>query len=53
MAGGRLVTERTLWGKYVRAIGQNSEAARIAGIRDRLTMLGVLVAASALCAVGG
>lgn len=38
-----LVTERTLWGKYVRAIGQNSEAARIAGIRDRLTMLGVLV----------
>ena len=25
-----LVTERTLWGKYVRAIGQNSEAARIA-----------------------
>ena len=39
-------------GKYVRAIGQNSEAARIAGIRDRLTMLGVLVA-SALCAVGG
>lgn len=49
----RLVTERTLWGKYVRAIGQNSEAARIAGIRDRLTMLGVLVTASALCAVGG
>ena len=48
-----LVTERTLWGKYVRAIGQNSEAARIAGIRDRLTMLGVLVAASALCAIGG
>ena len=48
-----LVTERTLWGKYIRAIGQNSEAARIAGIRDRLTMLGVLVAASALCAVGG
>ncbi len=48
-----LVTERTLWGKYVRAIGQNSEAARIAGIRDRLTMLGVLVTASALCAVGG
>ncbi|MHB5548774.1 ABC transporter permease, partial [Klebsiella pneumoniae] len=42
-----LVTERTLWGKYVRAIGQNSEAARIAGIRDRLTMLGVLVAAPA------
>lgn len=40
-----LVTERTLWGKYVRAIGQNSEAARIAGIRDRLTMLGVLVTA--------
>ncbi|MFT3509474.1 ABC transporter permease [Klebsiella pneumoniae] len=38
-----LVTERTLWGKYVRAIGQNSEAARIAGIRDRLTMLGVVV----------
>ncbi|MFT3245367.1 ABC transporter permease [Klebsiella pneumoniae] len=27
-----LVTERTLWGKYVRAIGQNSEAARIAGM---------------------
>ncbi len=40
-------------GEYVRAIGQNSEAARIAGIRDRLTMLGVLVTASALCAVGG
>ncbi|MFT2759490.1 ABC transporter permease [Klebsiella pneumoniae] len=38
-----LVTERTLWGKYVRAIGQNSEAARIAGIRDRLTMLGGVI----------
>ncbi|EPJ9226543.1 ABC transporter permease [Klebsiella oxytoca] len=48
-----LLTERTLFGKYVRAIGQNSEAARIAGIRDRRTMLWVLVAASALCAVGG
>ena len=34
-----LVTERTLWGKYVRAIGQNSEAARIAGIRGRLGAL--------------
>lgn len=48
-----LLTERTLFGKYVRAIGQNGEAARIAGIRDRRTMLWVLVAASALCAVGG
>ncbi|MDZ5987760.1 ABC transporter permease [Klebsiella pneumoniae] len=38
-----LVTERTLWGKYVRAIGQNSEAACIAGIRDRLTMLGGVI----------
>lgn len=37
----------------MRAIGQNGEAARIAGIRDRRTMLWVLVAASALCAVGG
>ncbi|PLL87051.1 ABC transporter permease, partial [Klebsiella michiganensis] len=46
-----LITERTLFGKYVRAIGQNSEAARIAGIRDRRTMLWVLVSASALCAV--
>ncbi|MDA4735862.1 ABC transporter permease, partial [Enterobacter kobei] len=27
-----LLTERTLFGKRVRAIGQNSEAARIAGI---------------------
>ncbi|VFS68295.1 Autoinducer 2 import system permease protein lsrD [Raoultella terrigena] len=48
-----LITERTLFGKYVRAIGQNGEAARIAGIRDRLTMLWVLVAASAMCAIGG
>ena len=48
-----IVLERTLFGKYVRAIGQNGEAARIAGIRDRLTLLWVLVAASALCAVGG
>ena len=48
-----LITERTLFGKYVRAIGQNGEAARIAGIRDRRTLLWVLVAASALCAVGG
>ncbi|PLO58747.1 ABC transporter permease, partial [Klebsiella michiganensis] len=42
-----LLTERTLFGKYVRAIGHNGEAARIAGIRDRRTMLWVLVAASA------
>lgn len=53
MAGGLAGDRAHLWGKYIRAIGQNSEAARIAGIRDRLTMLGVLVAASALCAVGG
>lgn len=48
-----LLTERTLFGKRVRAIGQNAEAARIAGIRNARTLLLVLVAASALCAVGG
>ncbi|GAA3887171.1 ABC transporter permease [Gibbsiella dentisursi] len=48
-----LITERTLFGKRVRAVGQNGEAARIAGIRDRQTLFWVLIAASALCAVGG
>lgn len=48
-----LLTERTLFGKRVRAIGQNSEAARIAGIADKRTLFWVLIAASAMCAVGG
>ncbi|CAK9883848.1 MAG: Ribose import permease protein RbsC [Candidatus Erwinia impunctatus] len=48
-----LLTERTLFGKRVRAIGQNSEAARIAGIADRRTLFWVLIIASAVCAVGG
>lgn len=48
-----LLTERTLFGKRVRAVGQNSEAARIAGIADKRTLFWVLIAASAMCAVGG
>ncbi|KOC90079.1 ABC transporter permease [Winslowiella iniecta] len=48
-----LVTERTLFGKCVRAVGQNSEAARIAGIANRKTLFWVLIIASAMCAVGG
>lgn len=48
-----LLTERTLFGKQVRAVGQNSEAARIAGIADKRTLFWVLVIASTLCAVGG
>lgn len=48
-----LLTERTIFGKQVRAVGQNSEAARIAGIADKRTLFWVLVIASTLCAVGG
>ena len=48
-----LLTERTLFGKQVRAVGQNSEASRIAGIADKRTLFWVLVIASTLCAVGG
>ena len=48
-----LYTERTLAGKRIRAVGQNSEAARIAGIADKRTLFTVFVLASAMCAVGG
>jgi len=48
-----LLTERTLFGKRVRAVGQNSEAARIAGIADKRTVFWVLIAASTMCAIGG
>ena len=51
--GGYLYTERTLAGKCIRAIGQNKEAARIAGIADKRTLFSVFVLASALCAIGG
>ncbi len=47
-----LVTERTLWGKYVPRHRPEQRSGAYRRDRDRLTMLGVLVTASALCAVG-
>ncbi|WP_432612736.1 ABC transporter permease subunit, partial [Klebsiella pneumoniae] len=43
----------TVWVNFARASGNKRDGAGIGGIRYRLTMLGVVVAASALCAVGG
>lgn len=47
------VMQRTLFGRYITAIGGNKEAARRAGINVSLITVSVFVTASALAALGG
>ena len=47
------VTERTVWGRHVYAVGGNDEAARRAGIRVRRLRMTVFALASTFAAAGG
>jgi D-xylose transport system permease protein len=47
------LTERTIWGRHVFAVGGNEEAARRAGIRVNRIKLSVFALASTLAAAGG
>ncbi|MGH8964267.1 MAG: sugar ABC transporter permease, partial [Actinomycetes bacterium] len=48
-----LVLRRTVWGRWVYAVGGNAEAARRAGINVTLVRLSVFAGCSALAATGG
>ncbi len=43
----------TAWGRHVHAIGDDPEAATLAGIRTRRTLLQVYMAAGGICALAG
>ncbi len=47
------LTERTIWGRHVFAVGGNEEAARRAGIRVNRIKISVFMLASTLAAAGG
>jgi D-xylose transport system permease protein len=47
------ITERTVWGRHVYAVGGNDEAARRAGIRVRRLRMTVFALASTFAAAGG
>jgi D-xylose transport system permease protein len=47
------LTERTIWGRHVFAVGGNEEAARRAGIRVNRIKISVFMFASTLAAAGG
>ncbi|MFL5841579.1 MAG: sugar ABC transporter permease [Thermoleophilaceae bacterium] len=47
------ITERTVWGRHVFAVGGNDEAARRAGIRVRRLRMTVFALASTFAAAGG
>jgi D-xylose transport system permease protein len=47
------VTERTIWGRHLFAVGGNDEAARRAGIRVRRLRMTVFVLASVFASAGG
>jgi fructose transport system permease protein len=44
---------RTSWGRHVHAVGDDVEAARLAGIRTDRVLLSVYVAAGIICAIAG
>lgn len=52
VAGGQLVLSKTVFGRYLVAIGTNEEAVRLSGIDPRPYKLAVFVLCSALAAVG-
>jgi fructose transport system permease protein len=45
--------ERTAWGRHVYAVGNDQEAARLAGVNVERTLLSVYVIAGLICAVAG
>ncbi|HET8726210.1 MAG TPA: ABC transporter permease [Alphaproteobacteria bacterium] len=47
------VLNRTAWGRHVYAVGDDSDAARLSGIRTKRTLVSVYVLAGLICAVGG
>jgi D-xylose transport system permease protein len=47
------ITERTIWGRHVYAVGGNDEAARRSGIRVRRLRMTVFALASTFAAAGG
>ena len=52
-AAGYVVMRHTRFGRHVYAVGGNAEAARLAGVRVRRTLIGVYCAISALAALAG
>jgi len=48
-----IALRRTRWGRYVRAVGGDAEAARRAGVPVRRVLVTVFVASSTLAALGG
>ena len=51
--GGHVVMTRTTLGRYIYAVGGNSEAARLAGIRVRHVQFAVYTACAMLAGLGG
>ncbi len=47
-----LILQKTAWGRHVYAVGDDPEAARLAGIRVNRVLLSVYLAAGAILAVG-
>ncbi|GGK95238.1 ribose transport system permease protein [Curtobacterium luteum] len=52
-AAAAFVLRRTVFGRYVYAVGSNAEAARLAGVPVKLVTVSVYVIAGLLSAVGG
>jgi len=47
------VLKNTAWGKHVYAVGDDAEAARLAGVRKDRVLLSVYIVAGLICAVAG
>jgi fructose transport system permease protein len=52
-AGLWYILKWTAWGRHVHAIGDDEDAARLAGINVRATLVSVYVFAGVICALGG
>jgi ribose transport system permease protein len=52
-AAAHLVMAQTVLGRYIYAVGGNSEAARLAGVPVRRVIVGVYVVSAALAGLGG
>lgn len=47
------VLNRTAWGRHLHALGDDQEAARLAGVRVKRTLLSAYVVAGLICALAG
>jgi len=52
-AAAHFVMTRTIWGRYLYAVGGNREAARLSGIRTERVLLGAYVCSALLAGFGG